>query len=176
MTIARLAPPDAPAYRALMLEAYERFADAFTSTPAERRDLPIAWWEARLVEGPQPDQLVFGAFDGDRLVGAAGLMFSTREKLRHKATLFGMVVRPDWRGRGLARGLVDAALVAARSRPGIAVVQLTVTQGNAAAEALYAHCGFVPFGLEPMAVAVGTGYVSKLHLWCRVGTPERPPP
>lgn len=35
---------DAPAYRALMLHAYESAADAFTSTPQERAAAPLSWW------------------------------------------------------------------------------------------------------------------------------------
>jgi hypothetical protein len=48
MPIRRLVPDDAQAYRALMLEAYERHPDAFTSTATERAALPLSWWEARL--------------------------------------------------------------------------------------------------------------------------------
>jgi hypothetical protein len=47
-------------------------------------------------------------------------------------------------------------------------VQLTVTQGNAPALALYRHCGFAEFGVEPRAVASGRSYLSKLHMWCDI--------
>ena len=29
-------------------------------------------------------------------------------------------------------------------------------------------CGFVRFGVEPLAVAGGSGYVAKVHMWHRV--------
>ncbi|KEZ64645.1 GNAT family acetyltransferase, partial [Pseudomonas syringae pv. syringae FF5] len=45
------------------------------------------------------------------------------------------------------------------------VVQLTVTQGNTEAVGLYERMGFVTFGLEPLAVAVGNGFVAKVHMW-----------
>jgi len=45
------------------------------------------------------------------------------------------------------------------------VVQLTVSDVNAAARALYEGCGFTAFGVEPMAVALGDGYVDKVHMW-----------
>lgn len=45
-------------YRALMLEAYELAADAFTTTAAERRAEPPSWWAEREVSAglswPQP--------------------------------------------------------------------------------------------------------------------------
>jgi RimJ/RimL family protein N-acetyltransferase len=57
-------------------------------------------------------------------------------------------------------------LAQARERAGVRLVQLTVTDGNTAAQALYERCGFIRFGLEPLAVAVGAQFVSKVHMWC----------
>jgi hypothetical protein len=34
------------------------------------------------------------------------------------------------------------------------------------AQALYSACGFVPFGEEPLAVAVGEGFATKVHMGC----------
>jgi hypothetical protein len=67
MNIRRLTPTDAPAYRALMLDAYERHPDAFTSSVAERSALPLAWWESRLKLAPLALDVVFGAFRDERL-------------------------------------------------------------------------------------------------------------
>lgn len=112
---------------------------------------------------------MLGACEGDRLLGVAGLAFERREKLAHKATLFGMYVQPAQRGAGLGRQLLQAVLMEARSRPGVQLVQLTVSAGNQSAQSLYRQGGFIPFGLEPHAVAVDGGLVAKLHMWCRVG-------
>ena len=169
MNIRRLVPTDAPAYRALMLEAYQHHPDAFTSSVAERTALPLAWWESRLQLAPLALEVVFGAFRNERLAGVAGLSFESREKARHKATLFGMVVPPEFLQGGVGRQLVLAALEHAKGRDGVKLVQLTVTHGNTAAQALYERCGFVPFGLEPFAVAVGDEFVSKVHMWCDLG-------
>ena len=45
------------------------------------------------------------------------------------------------------------------------VVNLTVTEGNAAAIRLYESVGFTTFGAEPMAIATPTGFKSKVHMW-----------
>ena len=149
-----------------MLEAYELHPDAFTSSAGERAALPLTWWESRLGPGPAPSDMVLGAFRSDKLAGVAGLSFETREKIRHKATLFGMYVPSEFRRAGIGHQLVGAALAHARARNGVTLVQLTVTHGNRAARPLYERCGFVEFGLEPFAVAVGAQYVSKVHMWC----------
>lgn len=166
VAVRRLAPDDAAAYRALMLEAYERHPDAFTSSRDERAALPGSWWRARLATGSDAPQQVLGAFDGARLCGAAGLAFETRERTRHKATLFGMVVRADQRRRGIGATLVAAVLARARAHPGLRRIALTVTAGNDAARALYERHGFVVFGVEREAVALGDGFVDKLHMDC----------
>jgi RimJ/RimL family protein N-acetyltransferase len=166
VAIRRLMPEDVLDYRDLMLEAYARHPDAFTSTASERAALPMSWWQSRLDAAPFAPEVVFGAFEHDRMIGVAGLSFETREKIRHKATLFGMYVPPTFRHQGVGRELVLATLKHARTRPGIVLVQLTVTQGTAGARALYERCGFVPFGVEPLAVSVGPELVSKVHMWC----------
>jgi len=76
-----------------------------------------------------------------------------------------VAVRAPFRQRGLGRALVRAALDCIRTRPGVTIVQLTVTDGNGAARSLYEACGFTAFGVEPFAVAVGTDYVAKVHMW-----------
>ncbi|MGC1174807.1 N-acetyltransferase family protein [Polaromonas sp.] len=169
MSCQLLGPSHALAYRALMLEAYGLHPDAFTSSVAERAALPMSWWESRLQEAPLPPQLVVGAFRNGELAGVAGLLFESREKLRHKATLFGMYVPAQFRQHGLGRQLVEGVLACASARPGIRQVQLSVTHGNSAAQALYEKCGFVSFGVEPLAVAVGAGFVSKVHMWRNMG-------
>ena len=164
--IRRLGPGDAAAYRALMLDAYECHPDAFTSSVSERAALPLSWWENRLDAGETAQSVVLAALADDKLVGVSGLSFESREKARHKATLFGMYVPLAFRGRGIGRALVLATLDHARPRRDLKVVQLTVTDGNTPARSLYESCGFAAFGLEPFAVAVGSGYVSKVHMWC----------
>jgi ribosomal protein S18 acetylase RimI-like enzyme len=167
MVIERLPPLRAAEYRALMLEAYAAHPEVFTSSAAERAGLPLVWWQTRLSAAPAAQEIVLGALQDEEIAGIVGLSFEQRQKIRHKATLFGMYVRPQWRGQGIGRQLVLAALEHARERPGVLVVQLTVTEGNRPAMALYESCGFVRYGVEPLAVAAGSQYLSKVHLWRR---------
>ncbi len=155
-----------------MLDAYERHPDAFTSSHAERAALPHLWWESRFDTGFAPSEMVLGAFQDGQLAGAAGLWFETREKARHKAGLFGMYVPLAFRHQGLGRQLVLAALRHATARNGVTLVQLTVTLGNTGAQSLYEKCGFVQFGIEPNAIAVGPQFLSKVHMWCDLSTAE----
>lgn len=158
-----LAPPDAPAYRTLMLEAYGQAADAFTSTAEERAREPLAWWEGRIA-APDGGSTCFGAFDGEHLVGTVALEYASKPKTRHAALVLGMYVQARARRQGGGRLLMQAALAAARARPGLRQLRLTVTEGNRPAIALYESLGFRRWGLEPEAILTPSGYKGKVHM------------
>ncbi|MDN0081477.1 GNAT family N-acetyltransferase [Crenobacter sp. SG2305] len=163
--IRRLIPSEAVAYRQLMLEAYQSHPEAFTSSVEERAALPLSWWGERLTEASLAPEVVFAAFDGGRLAGVAGIAFESREKVRHKANLFGMYVPVRYRGQGLGQRLIQTVLNYAKLRGGVRIVQLTVTDDNDAACRLYARCGFLSYGLEPLAVRVGDTFMAKRHMY-----------
>lgn len=158
--IRRLGAGDAAAHRALMLAAYRLHGDAFTATVEERGPLPLDWWKSRI-----ESEFVVGAWQGERLVGAAGLAREPRPKTRHKATLFGMYVEAAFTGRGIGERLVAAILDHAGTQDGLRIVQLTVSETNRSARALYERCGFAAFGVEPFAITSEAGYLAKVHLW-----------
>jgi ribosomal protein S18 acetylase RimI-like enzyme len=167
--VAVLVSADAARYRALMLEAYAQAPDAFTSTPQEREAEPESWWVRRIAD-PAGASVVFGACQGQALVGAVALEFSAKPKTRHKAHLIGMYVQPGARGSGAGKLLLAAAMAHLRTRcPDITVVVLTVTEGNTSAIRLYQSSGFAAFGTEPMAIRTPDGYKAKVHMACRVG-------
>lgn len=163
MNIRPLGVADAQTYRALMLEAYASDADAFTSTPAERSAEPLSWWQKRVCD-PGGSSQALGAFESEKLIGAVAIEYSSRFKLRHKASIVGMIVAASCRGCGAGRSLLAAALDHARARPGIEVVTLTVTEDNVPAIRLYEEAGFARFGAEKMAIFTGTEYKSKIHM------------
>jgi GNAT superfamily N-acetyltransferase len=158
-----LADSDAPAYRQLMLRAYRDAADAFTSTAEEREAEPLSWWVRRIADS-QGSSAAFGAFQADRLVGTVAVEFNAKPKTRHKALVIGMFVEADCRGLGLGRALLEAAIACARSRTGVGMLTLTVTQGNDPAIGLYRAFGFEAFGVEPMAILTPSGFRSKVHM------------
>ena len=81
-----------------------------------------------------------------------------------------MYVNARHQHQGVGRQLVEAALDEARRQPRLKVIQLTVTAGNDAAFALYQRCGFIQYGLEPLAVRVGVEYFDKIHMWRELKT------
>ncbi len=164
MNVARLNSSHVAPYRALMLEAYDLAADAFTSTAAERADEPESYWIKRIAD-PSGLSAAFGAFNGHALIGTVALEFNAKPKTKHKALLIGMYVSPAARGIGAARALLTAAVEHARSIDSLHSITLTVTEGNAPAIRLYESAGFRAYGTEPMAILTPSGFKAKVLMW-----------
>ncbi len=91
------------------------------------------------VYGPPAGRL-FLAFDGDVSVGCVGLRPLAPDGEAEMKRLF---VRPDFRGRGVARRLVQAVIEAARET-GFRILRLdTWPPRMAQADAMYRRLGFV---------------------------------
>lgn len=129
MHVALLQPSDAARYRELMLQAYELAADAFTSTAEERAQEPESFWVKRISD-PSDLSVALGAFDDDVLVGTVALEFSARPRTQHKALVMGMYTTPSARGKGVGRALLKAIIEHARTRKGLLMLILTVTEGK----------------------------------------------
>lgn len=174
MQVIRLTAEHASPYRDLMLHGYAHAPDAFTSTPEERATFPLSWWAKRVAD-PESKSVAFGVFSGEHLVGTVALEFSSKPKTKHKAHLIGMYVLESYRGKGIGRQLILAAVEFTLAKPETSVIALTVTEGNASAIALYESAGFVAFGVEPMAVLTAGGYKGKVHMWREVTHEARLP-
>ena len=143
--IRRLVPADAAVYRDVRLEGLRLRPEAFGSTFAEESVKPLDWFAGRL-----DSAAVFGAFEGDTLLGVAGLFVRDSVKEAHKGVLWGMYVRPQARGAGLGRRLVEAVI--AHARHCVEIIELRVVEGNEEARRLYAGLGFVEYGVEKNAM------------------------
>jgi RimJ/RimL family protein N-acetyltransferase len=139
--IRQLTPADAAAYRAIRLAGLKQNPEAFGSTFETEFAKPLAWFFGRLSEST-----VFGAFCDREILGVAGFAARTPQKEAHKGLLWGMYVRPEARGTGVAGQLVEEVIDFARSR--VELLQLSVVAGKERARRLYARLGFVEYGIE----------------------------
>ncbi|WP_051334409.1 GNAT family N-acetyltransferase [Bradyrhizobium sp. Ai1a-2] len=154
--IRRLEARDTADYRDLRLEGLKAHPEAFASSWEHEVDKPTSWWEERL-----KTNTVFGGWvNSSPLVGLAGFRVQDGVKLQHKGVLWGMYVRPEARGTGLAAALVNQ--VVEHARPLVEDVCLTVVASNAAAHRLYGAAGFEEYGLERRALKVGSEYYDEL--------------
>lgn len=110
---------------------------------------------------------VFGAFSGG-LHGMIGLGRPRHIKAARKVVLWGLYVRPAWRGQGTGARLLSVALSHARCLSGVRAVHLSVTEAAPAARRLYERAGFRVWATEPEAIQVGTQLLTEYHLMLRL--------
>lgn len=166
MHIRRLTPADATAFQALRLAALKDTPSAFGSSYEEEKDFPASVIEGRLAE--KSDRGPFGAFEGETLVGLVALGRESMQKLAHKAVIWGMYVKPEARGKGVARALLLEALSLARSVPEVKQVNLCVNASNAGAIRLYESVGFKAFGYEPGAMLISGELHDEIQMSLRL--------
>ncbi|MBQ0945150.1 GNAT family N-acetyltransferase [Ideonella sp. 4Y16] len=165
MLIRLLNPADAAGFRAVRLRGLTEEPAAFASSYEEECGRPLEATQAQLA--PKADGAVFGAFEGDTLLGVVGLQRESMRKLAHKGVVWGMYVVPQGRGRGIARRLLAAALDHAWTQWQLAQVNLSAQTGNQAAVALYRSLGFEVFGTERGSMRVGDRVHDEHHMVCR---------
>ncbi len=132
---------DAELFRDVRLEALARNPEAFASTFEAEKIKPLSWFSERL-----DTSHARGAFHDAELIGIAVLVIQQSAKMAHKGALVSLYVRPQARGIGVGRRLVEAIIDTARRH--VEVVQLAVVTGNEAALQLYTGLGFVQYGEE----------------------------
>jgi ribosomal protein S18 acetylase RimI-like enzyme len=153
--IRRLMPADARLYREIRLEALQQVPEAFGSTFEQEGAQSLGQFEEVLTKAD-----VFGAFRNRDLLGMAGYRTQAGAKRAHKGYLWGMYVRADARGTGIAKPLVEAVLAHARQH--VELVQLTVVAENETAQRLYRSCGFVAYGHEVHALKQSGRYYDEV--------------
>jgi RimJ/RimL family protein N-acetyltransferase len=158
--IRRLTIEDAPAFYAMRLRCMAEAFDVFRSSVADIEADGLADCKARLTS----DHVrIVGAFDGDVLVGIGGITREARDKLDHKALLWGMFVVAEAQGRGFGRAIVEALITEAQGF--VRSLHLTVVGDNAPARTLYQSCGFTIYGREPQSVRQNDIYVDEILMW-----------
>lgn len=160
----RLTPADAERYALLRRHMLEAEPWAFSSSPED--DRVLADPGATLAD---PLNLIVGIAAADEaLVAAAGLRWNDRRKFVHRAMIWGVFVEPAHRGQGFGRAVVAALVDAARARPGLDYVDLTVSARSPEALALYQSLGFVTWGRELEATEIEGQRFDELHMSLRL--------
>ncbi|MBM3856372.1 MAG: GNAT family N-acetyltransferase [Verrucomicrobia bacterium] len=90
--------------------------------------------------------VIFGAFQGDQLIGTAGFFQMELAKEKHRGVLFSVYVTPHERQQGIAHQLVEHVIQEAKKR--VIQLHLKVVSSNASAVHLYQRHGFEVYGTE----------------------------
>jgi ribosomal protein S18 acetylase RimI-like enzyme len=111
------------------------------------REAADAFWRDSLASAERDERIVFGAFDGEKLIGTVTLLLGLPPNQPHRAEIAKMMTRMSHRGRGVAKALLQAAERAAIERGRwLLVLDTAVDEG---ASGLYERVGFKLSGIIP---------------------------
>jgi GNAT superfamily N-acetyltransferase len=150
---------DAVALRQLRLEALQNRPVAFASDYHEEVQYPLSRTEERLKD--QTASATFIALADSTLVGMMGIGQSQHRNVKHNAMIWGVYVRPAWRGKNISGQMIEACVEWARERS-VKFVKLGVNATNTSALNSYIRAGFKVYGVESQVIFYDGEYHDEL--------------
>ncbi|MGC2698225.1 MAG: GNAT family N-acetyltransferase [Candidatus Angelobacter sp.] len=166
MEIRFLTAADAEAWWQLRLEGLRNDPESFADSAEEHEKNSVEATRERLRASDPARNFVVGSFEDGKLTGTAGFYRYHHLKERHKGHIWGVYVRPESRGKGVASTLMQEIIRRAREIDGLEQITL-VASANLPAQRLYESLGFESYGIEPHSLKIGTEYVNDvlMVLW-----------
>lgn len=141
---------DIEAYRKLRLEALKNHPETFGQDYDDAASKNHEYWENTLKINPE-EKALFLAIQDTQLIGMTGIYRNLSKKSHHGATVWGVYVKPAWRGKRISETLIRACLGWAKEQQ-ITIVKLAAVTNNIPAVRCYERCGFKVYGTEPKAI------------------------
>jgi ribosomal protein S18 acetylase RimI-like enzyme len=152
--IRKLRLKDFTAWRELRLEAVTLHPETFSSTYEEEKKLSIDDFKSILTNSQ-----IFGIFCDNGLVGIAGVTKLQLKKFGHRGNLFGMYLKKEYRGCGMADALIETL----KKHASRTLVQLTcgviIKRDNAVR--FYQRHGFRILGMIPRSLKLNETYYDE---------------
>ena len=166
MDLCLLTANDAEAFWHLRLEALRNDPASFADSAEEHLNTRVETARERLSKNDPASNFVVGVFEEGKLTGTAGFYRYTHNKERHKGHIWGVYVRPESRGKGVASALMKDIVRRARELHGVEQITL-VASANFPAQRLYKALGFESYGVEPHSLKIENDYVDDvlMVLW-----------
>jgi len=143
-------PTDAIPFRELRLGALQDSPLAFTADYQKTLNQTLKYWEDTLSMQADESTILLVEHEND-LIGMTGISRDSSPKTRHGAWIWGVYMKPEWRGLHIAEELINSCFTWARARE-INLIKLGVSAVNQSAIRCYERCGFQTYGTEPRAI------------------------
>jgi ribosomal protein S18 acetylase RimI-like enzyme len=145
--VRRLLEQDAPAYRAVLLEALIVRPECFPRHYHEEMSRPLEDIERQLAA-----EIILGAWIKDELVGIVAFAAKSFPKQRHAGTISHLYVKEHFRRKGVAGLLLGAILESAAHH--VEQVEIIVSDTTQDVIALFERFGFRICGLMPRGIRI----------------------
>ncbi len=158
MEIRTLTKPDVEQYMNLRINDLKQNNDAFESSFEEEVESCMERMYQRLAS---EDELAFGAFEDEQLVGVVSLLLSQQSRLNHRARIIGLYVDHAYRNSGVNRMLVKKAVEEAKNNKAVEQLYINVVASNFVAKRLYKSLGFHTYAVDRNALKIDGKYYDE---------------
>ena len=159
MEIRKLNEEDAQMYQEVRLNALKTDPEAFGSTYEREVEFSLEQVANRIAQAK--DRFVLGALHNDELVGIVTFMRENGLKMYHKGNIFGMYVKPEYRGRAIGKALLVELIEQVKQCEGVEQINLAVVTDNRSAKKLYESLGFEVYGTERNGLKFNGNYFDE---------------
>ncbi|CAD2081817.1 GNAT family N-acetyltransferase [Jeotgalicoccus coquinae] len=159
MNVRVLTEEDVNDFRELRLKGLKTDSSAFGSTYERENNFTTEKFRQRLESSDS--KFVVGGFCDEKLVCIATFIRNSGQKDKHKSMLVGMYCEKEYRGTGIAKGVVELILEKARNIEGLEIINLMVVSENLRAKTLYESFCFKKYGTEPKVMFDGLKYYDE---------------
>lgn len=160
--IRQLILEDIDAFFNLRLESLKNSPTSFLSSYEDEKKLGPEFY-LNILKRNQIDNVIFGAYFQDKLIGIIGIYQSNYNRMKHKATLWGTYVNPENRKIGIAKKLMETVIAHAREKMKCVLINLCVGSDNNSAKRLYESFG-KKCGTEPNSILIADKFYDEDHM------------
>ena len=166
MIIKKLTKHDAPDYRNIRLEALSNNPDSFGTMYQEEAIMTMDKFRERIPV--DNNNFILGCYQDRKLIGIVAFHQESRIKVKHKAYIRSMYIKPECREKGIGKLLLNELIERAKAINEIEILLLDVVTNNLIAKQLYLSFGFQIYGIEKMAYKLNHQYFDMEYMSLRI--------
>lgn len=146
-------------YQQLMLMATQESPFSWITSHNEVRALAMPAITEMLDHSQNESLIYIGVFTSEKkLIACLSLAFLMQHRLKHKATLQGLYVLPEFRRQGIARKMLARCVSRVSHNTAVIFLDVEVVTAAVAARQFYRQEGFSCYAFEPDAIKIGQNF------------------
>lgn len=137
-------------YKEIRVEAIKTNPEAFANILQDVLSDPDKKWQGFLELSKKLDGelMLFALDDSDQVIGMLGAYWVQKPKLKHIGNVFGVFVKPEFRGKGIGTNMLMELIKELRKVPQLKKLKLEVVADEIPAIKLYKKVGFKEIGIS----------------------------